>query len=207
MLFYAAACALGLVSGAAFAWLWLRVVPRGTNQRYWSAMSGLLRDMLRIEETSAFLGLYKRLGILTGVYVGRNLGGAALGCLPMIVLLLTAGAALFDAWDARAPGIAIVPESAAQEVPAPATRERVAHCGSEGACLAFSSLGFATVRKEGLSVPYVVTRADHGDANPLWPFLSDLEAAFFLAFVLSTLAGLLWPARASSRQATSHSSA
>ena len=59
----------------------------------------------------------------------------------------------------------------------------------------FTALDFDVVPlKPGAAGPdYAVVRADHGDANPLWPFLSDIEAALFVAFVFATVAGLLWP--------------
>ena len=114
MLHYAAACGLGLLAGGAFAWIWLRVVPAGTNRRFWSAMSGLTREMLQVEETGAFLRLYRRLGALLAKYVARNLGGAALGCVPMIAILLTVAPLVFSAWDARAPRLALVPAEAAK---------------------------------------------------------------------------------------------
>jgi hypothetical protein len=192
VLHYAAACGLGLLAGGAFAWIWLRVVPAGTNRRFWSAMSGLTREMLQVEETGAFLRLYRRLGALLAKYVARNLGGAALGCVPMIAILLTVAPLVFSAWDARATRLALVPAEAASLVMTPAAlSERTGYCGTDGYCALFTALDFKVVRLEGLD--YAVARADHGDANPLWPFLSDIEAAFFAAFILATLTGLLWP--------------
>ena len=192
MLHYAAACGLGLLAGGAFAWIWLRLVPAGTNGRFWSAMSGLTREMLKVEETGAFLRLYRRLGGLLAKYVARNLGGAALGCVPMIAILLTVAPLVFSAWDARATRLALVPAEAASLVMTPAAlSECTGYCGTDGYCALFTALDFKVVRLEGLD--YAVARADHGDANPLWPFLSDIEAAFFAAFILATLTGLLWP--------------
>jgi len=195
VLHYAAACGLGLLAGGAFAWVWLRVVPAGTNRRFWSAMSGLTREMLQVEETGAFLRLYRRLGGLLAKYVARNLGGAALGCVPMIAILLTVAPLVFSAWDARAPRLALVPAEAANLVTVPAARsERTGYCATDGYCALFAALDFKVVRLESApSFNYVVARADHGDSNPLWPFLSDIEAAFFAAFILATLMGLLWP--------------
>lgn len=191
MLHYAAAIGLGLAAGAAFAWIWLRVVPRGTNGRFWTAMSRLTREMLQVEDTGVFLRLYGRLFRLLGPYLARNLGGMLLGCLPMILLLLSLAPMVFESWDARAP----VPVA-----------ERTAYCASPGYCLLFESLGFKVVESSA-DAPYRVVRAEHGDVNPLWPFLSDLEAAFFLAFILSTILGLLWPSRKpSSSPATTPSS-
>jgi hypothetical protein len=195
VLHYAAACGLGLLAGGAFAWIWLRVVPAGTNRRFWSAMSGLTREMLQVEETGAFLRLYRRLGGLLAKYVARNLGGAALGCLPMIAILLTVAPLVFSAWDARAPRLALIPAEAANLVTTPAAlSERTGYCATDGYCALFAALDFKVVRLEPApTFNYVVARADHGDANPLWPFLSDIEAAFFAAFILATLMGLLWP--------------
>lgn len=196
MLHYGAACGLGLLAGGAFAWIWLRVVPAGTNRRFWSAMSGLTREMLQVEETGAFLRLYRRLGGLLARYVARNLGGAALGCVPMIAMLLTVAPVVFEAWDARAERVALVPAEAAALVAAPtAVAERTGYCGSSGYCALFAALDFKVVQLDaGRTGPaYVVVRADHGDVNPLWPFLSDIEAAFFATFILATLIGLVWP--------------
>jgi hypothetical protein len=188
MLHYGAAGALGVLAGAAFAWLWLRIAPRGTNRRFWSAMAGLTREMLQVDETSRFLRLYRRLGGLLGKYVARNLGGALVGCLPMIVILLTVAPLVFKSWDARAPGGFV---------------ERTAYCSTPGWCTVFAALDFKVVEVPFKNKPYTVERADHGDRNPLWPFLSDIEAAFFAAFILSTLIGLLWPLpRASLKPAT-----
>jgi hypothetical protein len=192
VLYYGAACGLGLLAGAAFAWIWLLVVPAGTNRRFWSAMIGLTREMLQVEETGAFLRLYRRLGGLLAKYVARNLGGAALGCLPMIAILLTVAPLVFSAWDARAPRLALVPAEAASLVTATPS-ERTGYCATDGYCALFAALDFKVVKLNDAKVDYVVARADHGDVNPLWPFLSDIEVAFFLAFILATVIGLVWP--------------
>jgi hypothetical protein len=172
---YAAACALGGAAGIAFAWLWLRIVPPGTNRRFWSSMSELLRRLLAAQEIREFLALYRRLAGLLARYLARNLGGTVVACLPMIAILLTAAPLVFNARDR---GV-----------------ERVAYCASDGYCTLFAALDFKVVRLEAVPAgrDYVVERAEHGDINPLWPWLSDIEAAFFAVFILATLAGLLWP--------------
>lgn len=194
MLFYAAACGLGLLAGVAFAWVWLWLVPRGTNRRFWTSLSALSREMLEVDETKAFLRLYRRLGALLTPYLARNLGGTALACLPMIVLLLTLAPLVFEAWDAKAERIALVPQSAASVLQArePFDSQRTGYCSSSGYCALFAALDFKVVESDQLGVPYAVMRADHSDVNPLWPFLSDIEAAFFAAFMASTIGGLLW---------------
>jgi hypothetical protein len=195
MLFYAAACGLGIVAGAAFAALWLRIVPPGTNRRFWSSMSELTRKLLAVDEAGEFLRLYRRLGGLLARYVARNLGGTVVACLPMIAILLTVAPLVFAGWDARAQRVALVPADAAGVVAAPlAVSERTGYC-TPGYCALFAALDFNVVQLDARRAgpAYVVVRADHGDVNPLWPFLSDIEAAFFAAFILATIAGLLWP--------------
>jgi hypothetical protein len=182
VLHYGAAVGLGVAAGLAFAWLWLLVVPHDIHRRFWSAMSGLTREMLVVEEGGHFLRLYRRLAGLLFRYVGRNIGGTLLGCLPMVVILFTLAPLVFASWDRRAPE--------------GASLERTAQCASAGWCTVFASLGFEVVEstpEELGGAPYRVSRPSHRDVNPLWPFLSDIEAAFFLAFILSTIAGLLWP--------------
>jgi hypothetical protein len=194
--FYGAACALGALAGVAFALLWRRLVPRGTNRSFWSSMSELGWRMLEVEQTGEFLRLYRTLGGLVARYVGRNLGGTLVACLPMVAVLLTVAPLLFAAWDARAPRMALVPAEAAALVAAPAAvSERTGYCSTAGYCALFAALDFNVVplKADAAGAHYVVVRADHGDINPLWPFLSDIEAAFFAAFIVATLAGLLWP--------------
>jgi hypothetical protein len=187
--YYGAACALGALAGAAFAWLWLRIVPPGTNRTFWSAMSDLTRRLLAVDETSEFLALYKRLAGMLARYVGRNLAGTAVACLPMIAILLTVAPLVFDAWDRKAERMAVVPPTAS----VPVATERTGYCASDGYCALFAALDFKVVRVE--TPRYAIARADHGDINPLWPWLSDLEAAFFAVFILATLTGLLWKRR------------
>ena len=71
----------------------------------------------------------------------------------------------------------------------------MAYCASDGYCTLFAALDFKVVRLDAVPAghAYIVERASHGDINPLWPFLSDIEAAFFVVFMLATVIGLLWP--------------
>jgi hypothetical protein len=178
MLGFLAACALGAAAGLAFAWLWLRIVPRGTNRAFWSAMAGLTTEMLRIDEPAAFLALYRRLGGLLVRYVARNFAGILVACLPMVMIVLAA---------------------------TPLLPAKSATCSSSGTCLLLESLAFdvSEVPPAAGEPAYRIARAEAKGANPLWPFLSDLEATFFAAFMFSTFAGLLWPSsRASLKPAT-----
>jgi len=86
----AAAGALGLLAGILFGWLWLRIVPWAVHRRFFSAMTALIGELVRVEEARVFLGLYRRLLGLVARYVGRNLGGTVVASLPLLVLLLAA---------------------------------------------------------------------------------------------------------------------
>jgi hypothetical protein len=81
-------CALGAAAGAAFAWVWLRVVPHAAHRRFWGAMHPIAQSVFQVNELSALLTLYRRLGSLVCGYVARNLGGLLLAGLPAAALLL-----------------------------------------------------------------------------------------------------------------------
>ena len=71
---------------------------------------------------------------------------------------------------------------------------RHALCWSDGWCLLFELLAFQVERLGGAVLPdhdFIAVRPSHDDANPLWPFLSDLEFAFWLAFLGGTTAVFL----------------
>lgn len=82
------ACGLGAAAGAAFAWLWLRVVPHAAHRRFWRAMHPIAHGVFQVDEFPALLALYRRLGSLVCRYVARNLGGMLLAGLPALALLL-----------------------------------------------------------------------------------------------------------------------
>ena len=83
----AAACALGIVAGVAFGWLWLLVVPWAVHLRFWSAMNTVIREILRVDEARVFFGLYRRLLADTARYVGRNLAGTVVAGLPLLAVI------------------------------------------------------------------------------------------------------------------------
>ena len=86
----AAVCTLGLVAGVAFGWLWLRVVPWAVHLRFWSAMTALARDILKVDDTQVFLRLYRSLLAATARYVGRNLAGTLVAGIPVLIVVLLA---------------------------------------------------------------------------------------------------------------------
>jgi hypothetical protein len=97
MLLLAAACIVGAAAGAAFASLWLRAVPRGTNRRFWSAAFVLSGELLKADELAGLLRLYRRLAELLGGYLARNLFGTVLAGLPLVLVVLAAAPLAPDA--------------------------------------------------------------------------------------------------------------
>jgi hypothetical protein len=81
------ACGLGGAAGAAFAWLWLLVVPHATHLRFWSATHALTREIFQVDGFGPLVSAYRRLFLLVGGYVARNLGGTLLAALPALALL------------------------------------------------------------------------------------------------------------------------
>lgn len=87
------AATLGVVAGIVFAWLWLWVVPWAVHWRFFRRVSALARDILKVDELRAFLGLYGKLLADTARYVGRNLAGTAVAGAPLVAFFLLAEAA------------------------------------------------------------------------------------------------------------------
>jgi len=223
LLFYAGSVALGLVVGAAFIVLWRVCVPRGATGRMARDLIDIARDMTQVDEGTALLLLYKRLIISTGGYLVRTLGGFVLACLPMVLVLTFVATPALDRWGLHAEGLAAYPpltlaasadgqdsrtkKDAAilkmlsidkAERPAPSPFGRTAICWSTTYCTLFGLLGFDVSEiPDALlpNAPYFVVRPDHEDTNFLWPFLSDLEFAFLLAFSLSSLTAFVLPKR------------
>ena len=74
-----AAGALGLLAGILFGWLWLRIVPWAVHRRFFSAMTALIGELVRVEEARVFLGLYRRLlGLVAPVFAQAWIWGAFL---------------------------------------------------------------------------------------------------------------------------------
>jgi len=207
--YYAGGIALGLVLGAAFSALWRVCVPPGATGRMASEQFAIAKEMTRTEETAAFFALYKRLIVSVGGYLLRSLGGLVLACLPMVLVLTLLVPPALEGWGRRAdatatyPPLPIAAGAAALsiggvEVPVPSPNGRFAVCWNGTYCALFVLLGFDVHEAPDALLAnrsYVVVRPTHGDGNFLWPFLSDLEFASFLAFVVATAGGLVWPRR------------
>lgn len=84
--YYATAAAAGIIGGWTFALIWARLVPLSVQGQFWSSMTGFARSMLVAERSREFLDLYRRLGVSLVRYLGRNIGGLLLACLPITAL-------------------------------------------------------------------------------------------------------------------------
>lgn len=204
-LFYLGSIAAGLLLGWAFVRLWRWCAPRETNRRFWSVLGEISRQMLTVDEPSALLGLYGRLGRDVGGYVLRNIGGIVLACVPVAAFLLLVAPTALALWARGAEQVALYPSPAAWQSPAvagvdvaaagPGEVGRTAVCWSTGRCLLFELLAFRVVEKPEPVVadaPYLVARADRGSANFLWPYLNDLEFVFACALIVGSMGSLWW---------------
>ncbi len=221
--FYACSITLGLVLGGAFVLLWRICVRRGATGRMVTDLTVIAKEMTTTDRADDFLGLYKRLIVGVGGYLVRNLGGLVLACLPMVLVLAFLAPPGLDAWGRRANRVATLPQIGetviaeaqtsrlgdeaesrlrltigATEVSLSGLHSRTAICWSPTYCTLFYLLGFEVRQTPEALVagaPFVVIRPDHGDDNWLWPYLSDLEFAFWVALLLTTCGASVLPRR------------
>ena len=211
--YFGGAIVLGTLLGAVFIVIWRRCLPKAWARLFWSSFAQTARALMTVDDGRTFARLYGRLGVSVIKYVGRNTGGLALGVLPTALVVVLAFPVALENWGHRAPGIVAVPSTADVSLPGtphdglspiagPAILEAGGHrvtianpaapnamCWSDGWCLVFELLAFQVQRLDAAAPPdarYIAVRPDHGDGNPLWPFLSDLEFAFWLAFLAGT---------------------
>lgn len=212
--------AFAISLGTAFVVMWRLCVPRGATRGMLAELIAITTALAKVDEIDRFLALYKRLIVRVGGYVLRNTGGLALASLPMIAALLLLAPPVLDAWGRRADGVVLYPpmsESSGSEAVVAGTGGasrtltvgeavvdigpawgRTAVCWSPGYCMLFDLLGFdlhETPEALVESAPFLVLRPDHGDDNFLWPYLSDLEFDFFVAFMLASMVIFLLPQR------------
>ena len=210
---WGAAFALGAAAGLAFLLAWRRFFPPGTQSQFWRELSALGLKAITVDEVGEFLATYRRLLVALGVYLGRNLGTAIVGGAAVMVAIVLLLLPLQAHWDqtgaqlsANARGATqpitihdgqLVFQRPGQTVAVAETdlSARIAACGSGDTCGLFEWLGFKVVSRTGpaMTDPTVIVRASHHDRNPLWPYLSDLEAVFALGLLLSPLFILVLP--------------
>jgi hypothetical protein len=215
-IFYSGVIALGVLLGGVFFFLWQTCVPRGATGRVVADLIAVTKGMAQADEAGRFLALYRRLLVSVGGYMARNIGGLVLACLPAVLILTLVAPAALDAWDRRATSFAVYPPHYQASAAGGAAKDRVelavdgalpfvidprhrtAICWSRTHCTLFYLLGFE-VRELPASLSddasYVVIRPRHGNESILWPYLGNLEVAFFAAYILATLGGFLWPRR------------
>lgn len=213
--FYGGAIALGALLGAVFIVIWRRCLPKPWARRFWASFAQTARGLMTVDEAGAFARLYGRLGVSVAGYVGRNSAGLVLGCLPTVLAVTLAFPIVLESWGRLAPDVVAVPAAAATlalddahgaavldaggrtvTIANPAGRHAL--CWSEGWCMVFELLAFQVQRSAEAVLPhhgFIAVRPSHHDGNPLWPFLSDLEFAFWLAFLAGTTGTFLLQGR------------
>lgn len=213
LIYWSIALALGAAAGVAFLLAWRFFLPPGTQSRFWNALSALGLKAITVDEVSEFLATYRRLFVALGGYLGRNLAIAAVGGTAMVGAILFLLAPLQTNWDRQSATLT----AASSAGPAPMSHAgdalvfarpgqrvtvtgddvsvRIAACGSGDSCGLLEWLGFTIAPRSGPPTQdrTVIVRASHGDRNPLWPFLSDLEAVFGLGLLVSPLAIFFLP--------------
>jgi hypothetical protein len=205
----------GTVVGWLFAVIWRRCAPAAINRRFWASLGDTARELLAVDEPRRLLELYRRIWVGVGGYVMRNVGGLALGCLPVGLFLVFAAPPALDLWNRTADGIALYPEVATTRRTPAAPAEilagleipgagpigmssgappRTAICWTETDCTVFQLLGFLAIETPEPVLPappYLVVRPRHHDINPLWPYLGDLEFVFVCALMAGSVVGLV----------------
>ena len=212
VLFYGGSLGAGIISGWLFVTLWRLCASREKNRAFWALLRELTARLLIVDNPRALLVLYRQLAVGAGSYVFGNLGGVILASVPILAFLLLVAPAVLDKWDASAPVRVVWPETGSVQVEdveqlvesdgarhADASGEpragRTAICWNVLRCASFRSLGFNVFESAApltSESSYVVLRVPHGDRNFLWPFLSDLEFAYFCAMILGSLGALVW---------------
>lgn len=216
--YYATASAAGIAGGWAFALIWARLVPSSLQGQFWSTMTGIAKSMLAAEHSRQFLDLYRRLGGSLARYLARNIGGLALGCVPLIALTIVLSVGVFGPWDIKAGAPSVYPHRAAtlyqqqhgspllldmgdSGAPIVVKRDapvRAAVCWSVLRCLLLESLYFSvTVRDAPNGADYgaVIVRSGAASWNPLFPYLNDLEFMFFAMTTVGVVAAAVFMRR------------
>lgn len=190
LIYWGAALALGAGAGLAFLLAWRMFLPAGTQSRFWNQLSALGLKAITVDELDEFLAIYRGLFAALGGYLGRNLAVAAVGGVAVVVVLLALFAPLQSIWD-RQDGRLVMVAAGGGEF---ALREsdghaRIAVCAPDSDCTWLTWLGFTI--KPGAAA--AIIRASHQDRNPLWPYVSDLEAMFALGLLISPLFVFILP--------------
>lgn len=187
----------GCVLGAVFGWVWNRMMPMRRQREFLGELQGKAERFVRAVGQDDFLTHYKNLILSLLGYSGRNMLALFAACLPIILFVVSAGWWTFDAWNRSAPEL--YEQGAASVLFAEDEDPHLVRIATPGAVEAFgySLLGYAVELRQ--SDPKALRRPTHGDWNPAWPILSDLEFIFYLCLTIGSLGGfVLFAARGGS---------
>jgi hypothetical protein len=215
LIYWAIALAIGAAAGTVFLLAWRAFLPAGAQSRFWNELSALGLKAITVDEVSEFLATYRRLFVALGGYLGRNFAIAAVGGTAVVGAILLLLAPLETYWDSSSATLVAASSTGPESISTSGgtftferpgqkvsvgrsdTSVRIAACGSGDGCALLEWMGFTIAPRSGprTEESTVIIRASHGDRNPLWPYLSDLEADFGLGLLLSPLAIFILPRR------------
>ena len=193
--------------GWLFIVIWRKLLPIDFANRYWALVSSTTKTLLFHDDPSEFLTLYKKFLTNLGVYLIRNLAGLVIGILPLVLTLTYIHPILVDQWSQEPSRIEVFPTATAKFViKSPSDSDdssagfltlndktvaiddwtvKNGICQSTLDCLLLDLLGFkiTVLENETDDMQYfAILRHSFEDDNPLWPYLSDLEFYFLIAF-------------------------
>jgi hypothetical protein len=212
-IWYASASVLGGVFAFLTVTIFRRLTPTGTTRAYWKGVGKAIHGLLYDEE-DRFWSHYGSIIRQTAIYVGQQLLGVVLAFAPLVVAFYLFSPWIFAQWDRNA-SMTVIPQHAGAltiimsesdpdgidqrtltlqngtPISLPPKSGSVVLCPPRHfACVLLQGFGFTALTVESLQaadLDLVIVRSEHGDWNPLWPYLSDPEFLFFLSLILGSI--------------------
>lgn len=210
-IWYAGAIVAGALLGTLAGITFSRVVPKGTTRAY-VAIVGQGVHGLFYDDEERFWRHYGSIIRSTLGYVGRQLLAVLLAFGPLVLVFAFLGPWAIRQWNQSGVRV-VVPSDAGvlvtsdnlgpdrlvypdgSEIELPSTGGNFAVCGARSfGCTVLQGFGFEAVHADLASINedrLVIIRSDHGDWNPLWPYLSDPEFLLLISLTLSSI-GILF---------------
>jgi hypothetical protein len=207
---YGTATAVGFALGFLFSIISVRLAPPTLHRDVWVTLPQIARDMATADSGRDFIAAYRRLGLIAGNYLGRNVGGLLAGFLPLAIGGYILNALVFVPWDGRSATLVTRPElSVTQDAsgyvvivpglsapirigPAPV---KAAICGGLLSCALTAALNFENLmpQSSGTFRGTILIRTGRPAWNPFFPWLNDLEFVFLAASVAGSACGFRKP--------------
>jgi hypothetical protein len=211
----------GIAGGAGFHYLWRRILPARLSRAFWRALPAHAAAMVRSADSDDVLRHYGLMMRDTARFAARNTIAVVAGLVPLGALFVVSGG--LHASERRAALVEVRPAHAVARLPASATwaptpggglefdrsdyeqlrlfgraldrealADKTAFCDGWMSCLGYGLMLFETHQLPD-TARTVVVRPRIFDGNPWWPYLDDLELAFFAGAAAGAL-GAGWAA-------------